>query len=253
MADSNHKWDKTIHAAYFRPEEWQDTLALLSERIEQNPNDADSWSNRGLILKQLGDHKGATNDFNESLRLNPNSFHALLWQGDLDTNLGQYSEAMAKYNRAIAIDPMSAYAYSHRGNSYLDQELFSEAIADFTKAIELRPEWSQPYFERARARSTQSIKDYQGALADYDMFFRIEHDCVEMIAIAHGLRAFVYVDLGLLHEAIDDLCMKIQLASGDAYDYLSRSKLYMMVGDSLRSTEDRKKAIELNPLILEEN
>jgi Tfp pilus assembly protein PilF len=225
--------------------DWGKTLALLTERIAKDPRDADAWTSRGLLRGRLHDYEGAACDFKEALSLDPNSLHALWWEGDLYRELGRYSEALASYNRAIAIAPTNARGYHHRGDCYIKQGCPAEAISDFTRAITLEPDWPQPYLDRAQARSCESVADNTGALADYDAFLRLEHTCVELITLAHGLRAFAYVELGLYREAISDFDAKFALAPGYAADYLTRSRLHKMVGDTVRAAEDHKKAMEL--------
>ncbi len=159
------------------------TLGLLSQRIEQDPKNVVAWWSRGLLLRHQRDYEGAARDLKEALRLDPNHVYAILSQESIYRELGQYSEAIATYNKAIALAPGNAHGYHHRGKCYLEQERPAEAIADFTKAVELNPNWPQPYFSRAQARSGENVGDYDGALSDYDAFFRLEQKCFELVAL----------------------------------------------------------------------
>lgn len=232
--------------ARFEYADWEDTLTVLNLRIAQDPTSADSWSNRGLLLKHLGDYQGAARDFRQALRLNPKSVRVLLWQGELYRELGHYSHSVAACNRAIALDPDRASSYYFRGEAYLAQGRHGDAIADFTKAAELRPNWSLPLLSRAIARSHDDIRDYPAALADYDSFFQLEDENWELIAEAHGLRASLYMELGLYREAIEDLSAELRLTPRDATAYRERSLAYERMGDHAHALDDWKMAIEIN-------
>ena len=204
---------------------WTDEeLKMLSERIEQDPKSAKAWAIRGFSLTKMRDYEGANRDFKEALRLDSCYYYALLWQGDLYRELGQYSEANDNFNKAIALEPGYANGYYHRGDCYEDQERFVEAIADYSKAADLKPDWSPPFIARARMR--EQVKDYDGALSDYDSFLRLERDCIEWIALGHGLRGLLYEKLGLYQEAIAGINEKLRLTPRDAVAYLIRSRLY---------------------------
>jgi len=228
---------------------WDGTLTLLNQRVAQDPKNAASWTNRGILLRILADYEGASRDFREALRLDPSSVHALLGQGDLYLALHRYSEAIEAYNTAIALDPERSSSYLHRGSGYVEQGRHAEAIADFTKSADLEPGWSQPYFRRASARN--DVKDFQGALSDYDTFFRLERKSSELIGEAHGLRAFIYMRLGRYREAIADYDVELQLTPRDAIAYIARSRAHQKAGNHARAAEDRKKAIQLDPTIRE--
>lgn len=230
-------------AEYPCPTKWRDTLTLLNQRVEQHPADPASWSNRGVLLSHVGDYDGAARDFNEALRLNPQSQYALRSLARLYETQGRYPEAIATFSLAIDFCPDDPHGYRGRAHAYSQVERLVEAIADFTKAISLDPEYAGSYLGRAQARD--DIRDHYGALADFKEFFRLENDCKELIAYAHGLRAFTYAELGLYREAISDLDTKIAMTQADADDYLTRSKMYRLLGDSVRAAEDSDRASEL--------
>jgi tetratricopeptide (TPR) repeat protein len=231
-------------------EHWDETLTLLARRIEQNPSEASSWCSRGFLLKHLRDYEGAARDFKESLRLDPNSVCALRGQGSLYMKLGRYSEAEAMYNKAVALAPEDAKSYSHRGKGYLLQERYDEAIIDLSQAIDLAPAGSMPYFWRAEAR--QRIKDYGGALSDFESFFRLERECTELIAEAHALRGFLYMELEMYHEAVMDFSATLESAPRDARILMMRASAYLREGNRERATKDRERALEIDPSVMNE-
>jgi tetratricopeptide (TPR) repeat protein len=144
---------------------------------------------------------------------------------------------------------------------YERQERYAEAIADYTRALELDPDCAMAYFERARALA--EIKDYDAALLDYGVFFRLEQASAaaagysrsglqqgagsEWLACAHGERASLYMAMGSFQLAVEDYSKVIELTPEVAVGYLGRSRAYEMLSDHARAAEDFKKAIEIDP------
>lgn len=59
-----------------------------------------------------------------------------------------------------------AMAYNGRGGAKDDLKDYAGAIADYDKAIELDPECAEAYNNRGLAK--KDLKDYSGAMADYN-------------------------------------------------------------------------------------
>lgn len=233
------------------PAEWKQTLEVLCRRIEQEPDNAFHWATRGILLRSMHDYQGAAHDFEQALHLDPNSAYALRSQIALYLATGQHSAAIAAAKKAIALEPENGSNYVLRGRVCLEEGRLAEAILDFTRAMELRPGWALPYFYRARTHTEEGAKGYQEALADYDTFFRLERECTEMIGWVHGLRAFVYLRLRRYREAIADLDERLRLTPSDAHTYLIRSRAHALAGDRTQAAEDRAKAMELDPGVLD--
>ncbi|MGL4502860.1 MAG: tetratricopeptide repeat protein, partial [Planktothrix sp.] len=57
-------------------------------------------------------------------------------------------------------------AYVSRGNARYDLKDYQGAISDYDKALKIDPNNAIAYINRGLARS--ELKDYQGAISDYD-------------------------------------------------------------------------------------
>ncbi|MEY2984045.1 MAG: hypothetical protein RLZZ568_662, partial [Cyanobacteriota bacterium] len=51
--------------------DYQRAIAIFSELIQRNPNDADAYFNRGIAREELHDYQGAIADQTQALTLNP--------------------------------------------------------------------------------------------------------------------------------------------------------------------------------------
>ncbi len=70
---------------------------------------------RGLMQKEIGDYKGAMDDFSKSILLNSNGENAYYNRGVLKQELKNFQEAINDYTMSIKIRPKNPDAFLHRG------------------------------------------------------------------------------------------------------------------------------------------
>jgi protein O-GlcNAc transferase len=107
--------------------------------IALNPNDANSYNNFGIALKNQGKVDEAILAYQRTLELNPT--HSAVYY-----NLGlalefqsKQAKAILAYQRAIEINPTLAEAHSNIGNILANQGKQDEAILAYQRAIEINP------------------------------------------------------------------------------------------------------------------
>jgi uncharacterized caspase-like protein len=120
----------------------------LNAKIQQNPNDAAAFYNRGQIFAKNGDYSRAVTDFDQAIRLDPNDAAALnnrCWargaSGDLDL-------ALRDCNEALRLRPDFADALDSRGLIYLKLNMNSIAVADYDAALKLKPNQASSLYGR---------------------------------------------------------------------------------------------------------
>ncbi len=120
----------------------------LNVKIQQNPNDAAAFYNRGQIFAKNGDYARAVTDFDQAIRLDPNDAAALnnrCWargaSGDLD-------KALRDCNEALRLRPDFADALDSRGLIYLKLNMNSIAVADYDAALKLKPNQASSLYGR---------------------------------------------------------------------------------------------------------
>ena len=116
------------------------SLSSLTETIRNNPNDAQAYNARGLLLAQGGKSEEALTDLNKAISLDPAYGHAYANRALVYRHTKRLELAMNDYNRAIMLDPGYAPAFLGRGLIYRARNQQSEALDDFSKAISLRPD-----------------------------------------------------------------------------------------------------------------
>ena len=67
--------------------DYRGAIADISQAILLNPNEADHYYRRGVILGKLSDRQGAVRDFDDAILRNPNHAHAYLQRAGMSFNL----------------------------------------------------------------------------------------------------------------------------------------------------------------------
>jgi tetratricopeptide (TPR) repeat protein len=118
-----------------------------------------------------------------------------------------------------------------------------QGLQEDPKEIELIPEIGEPYYNRARTR--YGLKDFVGAVADYDKALELCPHCYE----AHMLRGSSRNYLGDYEGAAADYTMAIGMAPAFAAAYYNRATARSKLGDREGAEADFRKAKELNPAL----
>ena len=164
LARSSYHWTGRFLVHYYGGDR-QAAIADLDKVIEQDPQDATAFYNRGLTYYDLKDYAAALADYARAIELDPQDAQAYNNRGLTYYDLKDNDAALADYARAIELDPQDAQAYNNRGLTYYDLKDCAAALADYARAIELDPQDAAAYSNRGT--TYYALKDYSAALADY--------------------------------------------------------------------------------------
>jgi hypothetical protein len=117
-----------------RVEKWKDSITLFTDVINKYPNASVAYANRGYAKSILGDHAGAMDDYNASLKLEENNTQCHLNRGLALTYLQRFEEAILDFNRVIELDPKAGAAYFDRALLHSVRNDTIRAISDFKMA-----------------------------------------------------------------------------------------------------------------------
>jgi tetratricopeptide (TPR) repeat protein len=126
---------------------------------------------RGVAWAHLDEWANAYDDFNEALYRNPYMTEAYNERGNLYRFQNNYEAAIQDFTAAIMIDPTHAEAYYNRGLTYEETKEYRLAEQDLSNTIELNPTLAVAY--EARARIRRIVGNYQGTIADYQIYLAI--------------------------------------------------------------------------------
>ena len=109
--------------------------------IRLDPNYANAWYNKGLVLSGQGKYDEAIKAFDEAVRLDPNYADAWYNRGYALYNLGKYDEAIKCYDEVIRLIPNDAGAWYNKGKALYGQGNYDEAIKAYGETIRLDPKY----------------------------------------------------------------------------------------------------------------
>ena len=115
--------------------------------------DAD-WNTRATALwkdARYVDVQKAVKYLEKAIQEKPNFAEAYNNRGNAYRETKQYALAMQDYNRAISLKPNLEKTFNNRGNIYFDQRNFQMAIRDYNKALSLNASYNLAYLNRGLA------------------------------------------------------------------------------------------------------
>jgi tetratricopeptide (TPR) repeat protein len=220
---------------------YQDAIQGFDQFIQNNPQYADAYANRGLAYAYLQDYDQALQDFNKAIELNPNDTAALGNRGNTYSELGKHQLAIQDFGRVITLDPNDARAYSNRGRAYTNLQDYSRALKDIEKAIDLSPNYALAYFNLGIAHLR--LEDYDHAIKDFDKVV----DLTPNSSDAYYNRGLSYYYLKNYDRAIQDFDIASGLAPNDADIYYYRGLVYAYQKDEEHAIWNYDKAIQIDP------
>jgi tetratricopeptide (TPR) repeat protein len=168
--------------------------------LKYRPNFADAYLERGKVKSYIDESKSAIEDFNFALKYKPNLLDAYVERGKSKVNLKQYTSAIEDFDRAIAINAKSLGAYAWRGivyRVYLKQK--ERGDRDFDSALKIEPKSSKNYADLALIFMLS--KNYQSGR---DFFTKEIATSEKDTRDAYWWRAFLYKDTAKYELAIAD-------------------------------------------------
>jgi tetratricopeptide (TPR) repeat protein len=106
---------------------------------EINPNLADAWLAKGLVLTQLEKDAEAIEQFNKAIKLDPESVDAWNQKGKALYRLERYGEAIECHDTVLKIKEYEDDAYFFRGQSKCAIEDYTSALEDLNKVSDQFP------------------------------------------------------------------------------------------------------------------
>jgi tetratricopeptide (TPR) repeat protein len=112
---------------------------------------AQTFVNRGIIRYDMGDHRGALNDFSNALEYNPALGDAYLNQALVLVAEKRPTEAMAAISQGIALGATNIQvAYYSRGEIEDDAGHYAQAYRDYKQALMVKPDYGPAQRQLAR-------------------------------------------------------------------------------------------------------
>lgn len=219
----------------------QDALADYAVVIEQDPNHAEHYLERGNILRQLDRPEEAAADYATAMRLSPPFPEIYYNRGDLRFGEGDTDGALADFSYVLELSPDFVDAYVNRAGLYLEQGDAEAARDDALRGLEYDPE--NPYLHAVLGQVFAEDEDFAAARAAFDRALKADPDLVS------GLvgRAVLAYSCGDLATAADDLDRAVGLQPDDPALHYNRALVHRDAGRADEARADLETAAALAP------
>ncbi len=156
--------DDSEDAETIEREELELEIDGLTRAIEEHPDFADAYRQRGWAYLDLGDPAAAAADFTTLLDLAPDDDEGFHGRGQARYHLGEHAAAADDFGAAVRLNDGDAASLAWRGLCHLELGNPDAAIADATAALRRDPELPLAY--RARSRALEKLGRHEEATRD---------------------------------------------------------------------------------------
>jgi protein O-mannosyl-transferase len=249
---------------------WQDSITLFNDVIEKNDRINIAYGDRANAKILAGDFSGALEDCNRLIEISPSNGKAYYNMGTAHSGLKLYRDAADDFSRSIDLGYTVASVYYNRGTACYHLGSIDSALSDY-RATELRdPQFADAQYSigyvmlhdrkdpAAALRCFESVLSvhpdhvealYQKASAEYDLrsYGMAMSDLAAAISRQPALQndslvARINTSIDSVNTAISKINDRLASAPGSINEYVQRSRLFLMLGDSTRSILDLKTA-----------
>ncbi len=216
-------------------------LADFNKAIDFAPNFIKAHYNRGQVYQKKEQYDLALNDYQFALDLMPSYVDVYNNRGNIYKKLGKYDLALNDYQKSLEFNSRNAEVLNNRGVIYLVTNQFREALNDFNQALSLKPGFAEGYLNRGGLFIKAG--QYELALKDYTNGILLNASNKE----AYFNRGGIYIVQGQLDFAITDYNKVIELDPSDDRAYNARGTAYQQKREFDLALKDFNQAITLNP------
>ncbi|PAX51080.1 tetratricopeptide repeat protein [Brunnivagina elsteri] len=122
--------------------QYEDIIAVCDQKLRFQPEDANIWNRRGLMLEKINRHDEALIAFKEAkrnsekiLKRKPADVDSWFQKGLALTGIRQYTEAILAYQNVLEIEPDFAPAFYNLACCHAQENNSELAINNLRKAI----------------------------------------------------------------------------------------------------------------------
>jgi lipoprotein NlpI len=127
-------------------------ILSLTQKLNDNPDDANALYRRGQVYASKGAYSLAINDFTDSLRINSKDVEAYNNRCWARTVIGDLQAALKDCNEALRLRPNFIDALDSRGLLNLKSGQTKNAISDFDAALRINPRLTSSLYGRGLAK-----------------------------------------------------------------------------------------------------
>ncbi len=242
-----YHWRGKSHSAL---KKYELALADFKLAFEKDPAYDDSYALAGDMSFNLAKYRDALDYYAKSISIAKDISKKTMaaryyWKGRSYHKLYKNDSALLDYNKTLELDPEYKQAVWEIAAVYYGQAKWQEAIAQYTKTMNFykNDSASIKYLYSLRGYCYRKSKDYQKAIADYDMVLKYDPSDIQAI----DNKAFIFIEQKKFKEALPLFTKGIELDKYDTYKalfYAMRARCNLVLKDTTKALEDLRLAKE---------
>ncbi|MDH6574488.1 tetratricopeptide repeat protein [Kitasatospora sp. MAP5-34] len=218
-----------------------EALADYAVVIEQDPNHAEHYLERGNILRRLGRPEEAAADYRRAIQLSPPFPEIYYNRADLLLGEGDTEGALADFSYVLELEPDFVDAYVNRAGIHLEAGDLAAAEQDAVDGLRRDPE--NPYLHAVLGQVRAEREEFKAAQESFDRAVTADPGMITALA---G-RATVAYRTGNLTAALADLAHAVELEPDDPALRYNRAFVYQDTGRWDEALADLTTASALAP------
>jgi tetratricopeptide (TPR) repeat protein len=196
---------------------------------------------RGIVYARMEQWQASLADFATCIQMSADSPEPYLHRAEILLGLEQPQAALAEYAALLAHDSNHVRALFERADVLMSLEQYKAALSDYDRLISLAPSEPEPYFLRGVAY--HRLGEHQAAMQNLQMTLRLKPYFFPALMSIGA----IYMEFGMLSEAIAAYTTAIEANGTNAYVYHNRGTAYRLAGQLKAAEKDFAKVAKLNP------
>ncbi len=123
-----------------------DPVAVLTDRIAENPNDPNLYVQRSLAYRSRGMFELALRDIDRAMSFDPSSSYFHFLQGETEFQVGNLRDARLALERSVELDETNTEALLLLGEVHFLQRRYDAALQTINRALKIDAYLTQGYF-----------------------------------------------------------------------------------------------------------
>lgn len=218
--------------AHLALQQYSDAMLDFNQAVTLAPDVAIYYANRGLAYAQMNFAELAFDDFAAAIELDPTYFRVYYDRGVAYLDQGEPVAALQDFNQTLALNPDYVPALNNRAALAMMAEQYEVALDDYTRAIELSPADASLYENRGTAY--YRLQDYAPAMADYNQSLALDPNQ----ATVHRRSGLIYYNTDDLAAALVEFDAAIAIDEELLDAYLSRGLTYYVLEEYAEAAAD---------------
>jgi YVTN family beta-propeller protein len=158
---------------------YNESIIYYDASIKLEPNNIESWYNKGLALSNLGQYESAIRCYDKVIEIDPDYVPVWNIKGNALKHLGKFHESIKAYNQILEEDPQNIIALYNKGLTLSNLGQYKNAIRCYDKVIEIDPQNIDAI--NAKGLALERLNNYEEAIKCYDTVLEKDLDNIEAL------------------------------------------------------------------------